>query len=92
MRSFDTETTLSDGALAYATCKAPWRSARISAAAHRFTLLAHDRAAGPRRAEGEAALGERCQDRARRRIALAVVLLGGGAALAWVGRPERMRR
>ena len=29
-RSFGTQTTLSDSARAFATCKAPWRSARIA--------------------------------------------------------------
>jgi hypothetical protein len=92
LRSFGTETTLSDGARAYATCKAPWRSARIAAPGHRFTLWVMTGGTGTRRAEGVAVVGERCQDRARRRMAFAVVLLGGGVALAWVARPERLRR
>ncbi|MCA1846775.1 MAG: hypothetical protein LC792_26995, partial [Actinobacteria bacterium] len=37
-RSFGVQTTLSDGARAMATCKAPWRSARVAPPADRFTL------------------------------------------------------
>ena len=92
LRSFGTETTLSDGARAYATCKAPWRSARIADPGHRFTLWVMTGGTGTRRAEGVATVGERCRDRARRRMGLTVVLLGGGAVLAWVARPEKLRR
>jgi hypothetical protein len=92
LRSFGTETVLTDGARAYATCKAPWRSARIADPGHRFTLWVMTGGTGTRRAEGVAAVGERCRDRGRRRMGLTVGLLGGGAVLAWVARPERLRR
>ena len=92
MRSFGTDTTLSDGARAYATCKAPWRSARIAAPGHRFTLWVMTGGTGTRRAEGVAVVGERCRDQARRRMGVAVMLVGAGGVLAWIGRPEKMRR
>jgi hypothetical protein len=81
LRSFGTETTLSDGARAYASCKAPWRSARASPPADRFTLWVMTGGTGQRRAEGVAVLGSRCQAGARRRLAAAAALLTGSAVL-----------
>ena len=92
LRSFGTDTMLSDGARAYATCKAPWRAARIADPGHRFTLWVMTGGTGTRRDEGVAALGDRCRDKARRRMGFAVVLLGGATVVAWTVRPERMRR
>src|SRR5437016_4457774 len=76
-RSFGTQTTLSDGARAYATCKAPWRSARIAPPAERFTLWVMTGGTGKLREEGVATLGARCRLRARGRMALATTLLAG---------------
>ena len=92
LQSFGTETTLSDGARAYATCKAPWHSARIAAPGKRFTLWVMTGGTGTRRDEGVAALGDRCQERARRRMGLAVVLFSSSVVFGWLARPERMRR
>jgi hypothetical protein len=92
LRPFGAATTLSDGARAYATCKAPWRSARIAPPAQRFTLWVMTGGTGTRRAEGVAILGARCRVRARRRLGFAVVLLGGSGVLAWLARPAKMRR
>jgi len=92
MRPFGTETMLSGGARAYATCKPPWRSARIAPPAQRFTSLVIIPGTGKLRNEGVAALGARCRVRARRRMGLAVVLLAGGGVLAWLAVPVRMRR
>jgi hypothetical protein len=92
LRSFGAETTLSDGARAYATCKAAWRSAWIAPPAQRFTLWVMTGGTGTRRDEGVAILGARCRVRARRRLGFAVVLLGGAGVVMWPARPDRMRR
>lgn len=89
MRSFGTDATISGGARAYATCKAPWQSARTTVRAKRFTGLLIIPGTGILRAEGVAALGDRCRDRARRRMGLAVVLLAGSGALAWLALPQK---
>ena len=89
--SFGTQTTLSDGARAYATCKAPWRSARIAPPAERFTLWVMTGGTGKLREEGVAALGARCRLRARGRMALATSLLGGAGLLGWLALPRRPR-
>ena len=93
-RSFDTKTTLSDGARAYATCKAPWRSARITPPGERFTLWVLTGGTGKLREEGVATLGARCRLRARGRMAVATTLLAGAALLALlaVPRPTRPKR
>lgn len=83
-RSFGTQTTLSDGARAYATCKAPWRSARIAPPAERFTLWVMTGGTGKLRAEGVATLGARCRLRARGRMALATTMLAGAGAFTWL--------
>ena len=89
-RSFGTQTTLSDGAKAYATCKAPWRSARIAAPADRFTLWVMTGGTGQLRGEGVATLGSRCRLRARGRMALAITLLAGAGLLTWLAlRPRQ---
>lgn len=90
--TFGVETRLPGGVRGYATCKAPWYSARVRDPADRFTLFVMTGAAAGRRNEGVAALGKLCQDRARQRMGLAVLLLGGGGILAWLARPERLRR
>jgi hypothetical protein len=92
LRTFGVETRLPDAVRAYATCKAPWQAARIGAAGDRFTLFVMTGAAAGRRNEGVVALGQLCRDRARHRMGLAVLLLGGGAVLAWLALPERMPR
>ena len=74
-RSFGTRTVLSDGAQAYAICKAPWRSALIAPPAERFTLWVMTGGTGKLRQEGVATLGARCRLRARGRMALAITLL-----------------
>jgi hypothetical protein len=89
MRSFGAQAVLSDGAKAYATCKAPWRSARIAEPAERFTLWVMTGGTGKRREEGVATLGARCRLRARRRMAFAVILLAGSAACTWLALPAR---
>jgi hypothetical protein len=83
-RSFGTQTTLSDGARAYATCKAPWRSARIAPPAERFTLWVMTGGTGKLRAEGVATLGARCRLRARGRMALASTMLAGAGLFTWM--------
>jgi hypothetical protein len=90
-RTFGTQTTLSDGARAMATCKAPWQSARLAAPGQRFTLWVMTGGTGKLREEGVAALGARCRTRARRRMAFAVVLLAGSAACTWLAVPPRNR-
>lgn len=90
--TFGVETRLPGAVRGYATCKAPWRSARAGDPADRFTLFVMTGAAAGRRNEGVAALGKLCQDRARQRMGLAVLLLGGGGVVAWLARPERIRR
>lgn len=87
-RSFGTQTTLSDGAKAYATCKAPWRSARIAAPADRFTLWVMTGGTGKLREEGVSTLGSRCRLRARGRMALATTLLAGAVLLGWLALPR----
>ena len=91
-RSFGTEVTLSDGARAAATCKAPWRSARIAPPAERFTLWVMTGGTGKLREEGVATLGARCRLRARGRMALATTMLAGAGLFAWlaVPRPPRL--
>ena len=90
-RSFGTQTTLSDGAKAYATCKAPWRSARIAPPADRFTLWVMTGGTGKLREEGVATLGSRCRLRARGRMALATTLLAGAGLLTWLAvRPRQL--
>lgn len=91
-RSFDTRTVLSDGAKGYATCKAPWRSARIAPPAERFTLWVMTGGTGTRREEGVATLGARCRLRARGRMALATTLLAGAGLLTWLALPPRPLR
>ena len=93
-RSFGTETTLSDGARAYAVCKAPWRSARIARPGERFTLWVMTGGTGKLREEGVATLGARCRLRARGRMALATGMLAGAGLLVWlaVPRPPRTDR
>jgi hypothetical protein len=93
-RPFGTQTTLSDGARAYATCKAPWRSARIAPPAERFTgpsLVIGG--TGKLREERVATLGARCRLRARGRMAFATTMLAGAGLLAWLAfpRPTRSR-
>jgi len=90
-RSFGTQTTLSDGARAFATCKAPWRSARIAPPAERFTLWVMSGGTGKLREEGVATLGARCRLRARGRMALATTLLGSAGLLAWLALPRTPR-
>jgi hypothetical protein len=92
LRPFGAQTTLSDGARAYATCKPSWRSARIAAPAERFTLWVMTGGTGKLRNEGTATLGARCRIRARRRIGVAVVLLAGAGVVVWLALPARMRR
>jgi hypothetical protein len=92
VRTFGVETSLPGGVRGYATCKAPWHSASAGDPGDRFTLFVMTGAAAGRRNEGVAALGQLCRDRGRVRMALAVLLLGGGGVLAWLARPERIRR
>ena len=92
LRSFGTQTVLSDGAKAYATCKAPWRSARIGPPVQRFTLWVMTGGTGKLRDEGVAALGARCRTRARGRMAVAITLLAGAAVLTWLALPPRRPR
>ena len=91
-QSFGTQTTLSDGARAYATCKAPWRSARIASPADRFTLWVMTGGTGKLRAEGVATLGARCRLRARGRMAVATTMLAGAGLVIWVVVPRRTAR
>ena len=90
-RSFGVQATLSDGARAMATCKAPWRSARIAPPGQRFTLWVMTGGTGTLREEGVVALGSRCRLRARRRMAFATVLLIGSAACTWLAIPLSRR-
>jgi hypothetical protein len=87
-RSFGTQSTLSDGARAFATCKAPWRSARIAPPAERFTLWVMTGGTGTLRQEGVATLGARCRLRARGRLALATTFLAAAGLLAWLALPR----
>ena len=91
-RSFGTQTTLSDGAWAAATCKAPWRSARITPPAERFTLWVMTGGTGKLRDEGVATLGARCRVRARGRMGLATTMLAGAGLLTWLAVPRPPRR
>jgi len=91
-QSFGTQTTLSDGARAYATCKAPWRSARIASPADRFTLWVMTGGTGKLRAEGVATLGARCRLRARGRMAVATTMLAGAGLVIWLVVPRRTAR
>lgn len=91
LRSFGTEATLTDGARAYATCKAPWRSALVAPPGHRFTLWVMTGGTGTRRDEGVATLGARCRTQARRRMALSVVALAGTVGLTGMALPRRPR-
>ena len=86
-RSFGTKATLSDGARAYATCKAPWRSARIAPPAQRFTLWVMTGGTGRLREEGVATLGNQCRIRARGRMAFATTMLAGTCLLTWLALP-----
>lgn len=83
-RSFGTQTVLSDGAKAYASCKAPWRSARIVPPQQRFTLWVMTGGSGQRRDEGVAALGARCRTRARFRMAFAAAMVAVAVTLTWL--------
>lgn len=90
-RSFGTQATLSDGARAYATCKSPWRSARIAPPAQRFTLWVMTGGTGKLRAEGVATLGARCRLRGRGRMAFATTMLAGAGLLTWLAVPRPTR-
>ena len=90
-RSFGVEATLSDGARAYASCKAPWRSARVDPPAQRFTFWAMIGGTGRLRAGGVATLGARCRSGARGRMALAATGLAGSVVLALLALPPRKR-
>ena len=90
-RSFGTEATLSDCARAYATCKAPWRSARIATPAERFTLWVMTGGTGKLREEGVATLGSRCRLRGRGRMALVTTMLAGAGLLTWIAVPRASR-
>jgi hypothetical protein len=90
-RSFGTQTMLSDGARAFATCKAPWRSARIAPPAERFTLWVMTGGTGKLREEGVATLGARCRLRARGRLAFAATMLAGVGLLTWLAVPRPTR-
>ena len=92
-RSFGAETVLSDGAQAYATCKAPWRSARVAKPSQRFTLWVMTGGTGKLRAEGVTALGARCRTDARQRMLFSGSLLAAGVLCAWLALPRgRMSR
>jgi hypothetical protein len=84
MRSFDARAVLSDGAKAYATCKAPWRSAHVASPSERFTLWVMSGGTGKLRDEGVATLGARCRTKARRRLAFSTMLVAAGAFSAWL--------
>ena len=90
-RSFGTQATLSDGARAYATCKAPWRSARIAPPAQRFTLWVMTGGTGKLRDEGVATLGNQCRLRARGRMGFAITMLAGAGLLTWLAIPRTPR-
>lgn len=83
-RSFGVEATLSDGARAYASCRPPWRSARVAPPAQRFTLWAMIGGTGRLREEGVATLGARCRSRARARVGYAALALVGSGLLTWL--------
>jgi len=89
LRPFGVQTTLSDGARAFASCKAPWQSARIADPARRFTLSVVTGGTGQRRTEAVVELGARCRRRARRRLGVAAVLLAGTAVVAWLALRRR---
>jgi hypothetical protein len=93
IRSFGAQAVLSDGARAYASCKAPWRSARIALPAERFTLWVMTGGTGKLREEGVSTLGARCRRHGQRRMALATTLLAASAVIAWLAlpRPKRPR-
>ena len=90
-QSFSAQAVLSDGARAYASCKAPWRSARVAAPAQRFTLWVMTGGTGMRRDEGVATLGARCRTKALRRMVLVATMLTGTAGLTWLALPNRPR-
>ena len=90
-RSFGTKATLSDGARAYATCKAPWRSARIAPPAQRFTLWVMTGGTGKLRDEGVATLGNQCRLRARGRMAAATTMLAAAGLLTLLALPRTPR-
>ena len=90
-RSFGTQATLSDDSRASATCKSPWRSARITPPAERFTLWVMTGGTGKLREEGVATLGARCRLRARGRMALATIMLAGAGLFAWLAIPRSPR-
>lgn len=92
LRSFGTQTVLSDGAKAYAACKAPWRSALIAAPEQRFSLWVMTGGTGQLRREGVATLGARCRNRGRVRMAFATSLLAVGGLCAWLALPPRRPR
>ena len=91
-RSFGTQTVLSDGAKAFATCKAPWRSAVVAPPHQRFTLWVMTGGTGQLREEGVVTLGARCRTRARARLAFAASLLAVTALCAWLALPPRRPR
>jgi hypothetical protein len=91
-RSFGAQATLSDGARAYASCKAPWLSARIGPPAQRFTLWVMTGGTGKLRAEGVATLGARCRLRGRGRMAVSTTMLVGAGLLTWLALPRPARR
>jgi hypothetical protein len=90
-RPFGAQSTLSDGARAFATCKAPWRSARVALPAERFTLWVMTGGTGTLREEGVATLGARCRLRGRARMAFATTLLAGAGLLGWLALPRSPR-
>lgn len=90
--SFGTQTVLSDGARAAATCKAPWRSAVVAPPQQRFTLWVMTGGTGQRREEGIDTLGARCRTRARARLAFASSLLAVSALCTWLALPPRRPR
>ena len=90
--SFGTQTVLSDGAKALATCRSPWRSAVVAQPQQRFTLWVMSGGTGQRRDEGIAVLGARCRTRARARMAFAASLLAVGALCTWLALPPRRPR
>lgn len=91
-RSFGTQTVLSDGAKAFATCKAPWRSARVGLPQQRFTRFAVIGGTGKLRQEGVDTLGARCRTRGRARMAFAASLLAVSALCTWLALPPRRPR
>jgi hypothetical protein len=91
LRSFGTQAVLSDGARAYATCKAPWQSAGFAPPHQRFTLWAMTGGTGRLREEGVATLGARCRTRGRVRMAFAASLLAVAGLCTWLALPPRRR-